>query len=154
MRVQKIISGGQTGVDRGALDAAIRAGLTHGGWCPRGRRAEDGRIPDRYSLTETNSYQYRLRTERNILDSDGTLIIARGLIRGGTRVTARLAALHGKPSMTVNLRDATDINGVRQWIEESQIHVLNVAGPRESQNPGIAGEAGAFLDALLTFNDS
>jgi hypothetical protein len=78
MPPSKIISGGQTGVDRAALDAAIELGIPHGGHCPRGRRAEDGRIPDRYQLTETDSAQYRVRTERNVLDADATLILCRG----------------------------------------------------------------------------
>ena len=93
----KIISGGQTGVDRGALDAAISLGIPHGGWCPRGRLAEDGRIPDRYQLRETDSPDYPSRTEQNVLDSDATLILYRGRIAGGTEFTLRLAQQHGRP---------------------------------------------------------
>src|SRR5688572_12994856 len=89
--VQRIVSGGQTGVDRGALDAAIALGIEHGGWCPRGRLAEDGQIPRRYQLTETKTSKYRERTERNVLDSDGTLILFRALLSGGTELTRRLA---------------------------------------------------------------
>ena len=99
----KIISGGQTGVDRGALDAAMELGIPHGGWCPRGRTAEDGRIPDRYQLRETDSPDYSFRTEQNVLDSDATLILYRGRIAGGTELTLRLARQHGRPHLVVDL---------------------------------------------------
>ena len=93
--LKKIISGGQTGVDRGALDAALAAGFSCGGWCPQGKRAEDGKIPDRYPLEETRSAHYLDRTHRNVEDSDGTLIIARVPLLGGTRATARFAEERG-----------------------------------------------------------
>jgi hypothetical protein len=146
----KIISGGQTGVDRGALDAAIELGLAHGGWCPLGRRAEDGKIPPRYQLSQTDSATYRARTERNVIDSDATLILAHKALRGGTKLTARLAALHGKPCMVVDLDAAHDIEGIRRWLAEHRVATLNVAGPRESQQPGIAEEARRFMIALLS----
>lgn len=149
MNLQKIISGGQTGVDRGALDAAIRAGIPHGGWCPNGRRAEDGVIPSRYALAETDSTEYRLRTERNILESDGTLILATGALRGGTKLTARLAKAHGKPLLIVDLSATDDIDPALAWISDASIRVLNVAGPRESQSPGITAQAADFVHRLL-----
>jgi hypothetical protein len=79
----KIISGGQTGADRAALDAAIEYGVPHGGWIPKGRRTEDGRLPDRYILQETSNIGYPQRTKLNILDSDGTLIFSHGKLTGG-----------------------------------------------------------------------
>ena len=145
----KIISGGQTGVDRGALDAAIALGMVHGGWCPRGRLAEDGRIPDRYALEETDSPEYPVRTEQNVLDSDATLILCRGLPTGGTELTLRLAAQHGKPHLVVDLNDPPTPGEVRQWLQTHRGAVLNVAGPRESQSPGIAAAAEAFVRRVV-----
>jgi hypothetical protein len=95
--LSKIVSGGQTGVDRGALDAAIAAGLDHGGWCPTGRKAEDGTIPEKYQLSETSSSSYAGRTALNVRDSGGTLVLSKGLIRGGTRLTIELASRYDRP---------------------------------------------------------
>ncbi len=149
--LHKIVSGGQTGVDRAALDAAIETGIPHGGWVPTGRIAEDGRIADRYSVTETGSTEYPVRTEMNIRDSDGTLIVTRGSFDGGTALTARLAEKLGRPLFIVEGAWSLDtIERVRQWIEEKQIDVLNVAGPRESKSPGIYGFALGFLVRLFT----
>ena len=128
MNVRRIVSGGQTGVDRGALDAAISLGIEHGGWCPRGRLAEDGRIPDMYHLKETNSTEYWVRTERNVIDSDGTLIIHSGKLRGGTELTFRLARKHDKPCLLVDLQDDPSPVPARGWIAENRIEILNVAG--------------------------
>lgn len=147
--VVRIVSGGQTGVDRGALDAAMALGIAHGGWCPRGRRAEDGRVPLRYNVRETESSRYDIRTERNILDADGTLILHAGPLTAGTALTRRLAALHGKPLRLVDLTAPLDSDAVRRWLLGAKIGVLNVAGPRESSSPGIAGRAQAALETLL-----
>jgi putative molybdenum carrier protein len=143
------VSGGQTGVDRAALDVAIAAGVPHGGWCPRGRRAEDGVVPARYALREHASDEYAARTEANVVDSDGTLVLARGAVAGGTALTKRLADAHGKPCLVVDLDAAPDPVTVRRWIDAHAIEVLNVAGPRESQRPGICAAAAAFLRAVL-----
>ena len=101
--LKKIVSGGQTGVDRTALDVAIQLGLEHGGWCPRGRMAEDGRIPECYQLTECAEPDYRLRTEQNVIDSDGTLILFHEPLTGGTRLTRRFARKHIKPYLPLPL---------------------------------------------------
>lgn len=148
-RDTKIVSGGQTGVDRGALDAAIELNVRHGGWCPRGRLAEDGRIPERYCLKETLSAEYPARTEQNVIDSDGTLILFRQKMQGGTELTRRLATKHGKPLLPVDLDDPPDIAAVRAWLAEHSVAVLNVAGPRESSVAGIADAAKAFIRQLL-----
>jgi hypothetical protein len=149
----KIISGGQTGVDRGALDAAIGLGIPHGGWCPRGRLAEDGRIPARYALSETDSPEYWVRTEQNVIDSDATLILCRRpegtRPTGGTELTMRMADRHGRPCLVVNLDQPGHIEEVRRWLQDHRVEVLNVAGPRESQSPGIAAQAKQFLSGLL-----
>lgn len=148
--VRKLISGGQTGVDRGALDAAIELGLDHGGWCPRGRRAENGAIPPHYRLTEHTSSEYAARTERNVLDSDATLIISRGPISGGTELTRRLAEKHRKPCLVVDLASLPPAAELRAWLARHAVRVLNVAGPRESQSRGISAEAKEFLLRLLS----
>jgi hypothetical protein len=145
----KIVSGGQTGVDRGALDAAIALGITHGGWCPRGRLAEDGTIPARYQLCETDSPEYHVRTEKNVLDSDATLILCRGELKGGTKLTRQLAERHAKLCLVVDLDRPTDLEEIRRWLLQSQVATLNVAGPRESQSPGIAAQAEQLLLRLF-----
>ena len=147
--IVKIVSGGQTGVDRGALDAAIALGVPHGGWCPRGRAAEDGRIPDRYQLEETESAEYVTRTERNVLDSDGTLLLSRGPVRGGTRQTRELAIQHGKPHLLVCFDESASMDAVLEWLEANDVRTLNVAGPRQSNLPGIAAEAEALVRRVL-----
>jgi len=147
--VDKIVSGGQTGVDRAGLDVAIESGIEHGGWCPRGRRAEDGRIPDCYQLRETNSPAYADRTEQNVVDSDGTLILYLAALRGGTELTYRLAQKHGRPHVLVDLHEPESAETVRRWIRDRAIHILNVAGPRASQNEGIYELARVYLESVL-----
>lgn len=152
--VRRIVSGGQTGVDRAALDAAIGLELEHGGWCPRGRLAEDGCIPQRYRLRETKSAEYPVRTEQNVVDSDGTLILHRERLSGGTELTRRLALKHSKPCCAVDLEQRHDIPYVRQWIADHSIAVLNVAGPRESSSPGIGRDAHDFLCSVFSEEDT
>ncbi|MCA9264484.1 MAG: putative molybdenum carrier protein [Planctomycetales bacterium] len=147
--VTRVISGGQTGVDRGALDAAILLGIEHGGWCPRGRLAEDGPIPPQYDLWETESPEYPVRTEQNVTDSDGTLLLFRRRLTGGTRYTLRMARRHGRPHFQVDLEQPWDIPAVQTWLAEHDIQVLNVAGPRASTSPRIQDDAREFVLALL-----
>lgn len=147
--MERLISGGQTGVDRGALDAALSLGLPCGGWCPRGRLAEDGPIDPRYPLEETPTASYPERTEWNVRDSDGTLVVTRGRPRGGTALTVSLARQYRRPLLVLDLRGSPDSEVVGRWAEEEGVRVLNVAGPRESQQPGIQEEARAFLVVAL-----
>ncbi len=149
LRLKRIVSGGQTGVDRAALDAAIALGIPHGGWCPRGRLAEDGIIAGHYQLSETESSDYAVRTEQNVLDSEATLILHYGAFGGGTELTRRLARRHGRPCLLVDLQAPPDLSTVRRWLTEHRVKVLNIAGPRESQRPGIAAMATDFLEGLL-----
>ncbi|MEO8495820.1 MAG: putative molybdenum carrier protein [Planctomycetota bacterium] len=152
--VRRIVSGGQTGVDRGALDAAIFLGIEHGGWCPRGRLAEDGPIPSRYGLAETDSAKYPVRTQQNVIDSDGTLILYASELQGGTSLTLRLAREHDKPCLAIDLAAPIDYDSTRRWIADYAIEVLNVAGPRESSSSGIADAARSFLVQLLGSEDT
>ncbi|GIW92872.1 MAG: hypothetical protein KatS3mg110_0913 [Pirellulaceae bacterium] len=147
--VQRIISGGQTGVDRAALDAAIACGIPHGGWCPRGRLAEDGRIPDRYNLQETPGAAYAERTLKNVVEADATLILHRGPISGGTWLTVQFAHKHKKPLCVVSLAEPPAAGQVLAWLHEHQVQTLNVAGPRESTEPGIYQDAYLFLHRLF-----
>lgn len=145
----KIISGGQTGVDRAALDAARELGLQSGGWCPRGRRAEDGAIPADYPLRESLARGYADRTLRNVSMADATLILCRGPLSGGTHLTASLARRLGKPALVVDLERGPDAGRVLAWAREHRVEVLNVAGPRESRCPGIQRQATGFLLQVL-----
>lgn len=134
----KIVSGGQTGVDRGALEAALAGGFPCGGWCPPGRIAEDGPIPPRYPLIELTRGGYRERTLQNVLDSDGTLVIAAGPPSGGTRLTIRDCIRHDKPyklvdAAEVGVEDAAAV--AADFVTEHDVRVLNVAGPRASGWP-------------------
>jgi hypothetical protein len=143
-----IRSGGQTGVDRAALDAAMAAGLRVAGWCPRGRLAEDGRIPVRYPLVEAPTAESADRTMRNVRDSDATLILAREPLLGGTALTAEEARRLGRPVLVVDPASAAPAD-VANWLRARGVRDLNVAGPRESEKPGAYAEAKAFLDVLL-----
>jgi hypothetical protein len=149
--VVKIVSGGQTGADRAALDWAISHGVPHGGWCPSGRVAEDGAIGTQYQLNEAIGGGYRRRTRLNVEHSDGTLILNLDQLDGGTLETKRLAERLKKPFHVVQLDlGATDplARGATTWLRLHGVHVLNVAGPRESKRPGIYAATFAFLEAL------
>jgi hypothetical protein len=143
----KIVSGGQTGVDRAALDVARELGLPHGGWCPRGRRSEDGAIPDVYELTQTPESRYEQRTEWNVRDADATLLIFRGELGGGTAFTLECVRRLGRSHALVDLEGAPDPCALAEWA--AGFRVLNVAGPRESRQPGIYAEARRYLLDLL-----
>jgi hypothetical protein len=149
-KLEKIISGGQTGVDRAALDIAIELNITHGGWCPKGCKAEDGVIPAKYHLQETPSDRYSERTEWNVRDSDGTLIIIKNLPpTGGTKLTIDKALKLKKPCFILDLSKEPQIDDFIIWITTNHIRTLNVAGSRESQNPGIYNMACVVLRKLL-----
>lgn len=133
---QRIISGGQTGVDRGTLDACLTQQFPCGGWCPKDRLAEDGEIDPKYPLRETKDRNYDTRTRKNVQDSDGTLIISPGKLTGGTLLTFQFAQESNKPTLiisTVNSGFDEIISTVIHWLKENKIKTLNVAGPRESE---------------------
>ncbi|MGB9700957.1 MAG: putative molybdenum carrier protein [Thermodesulfobacteriota bacterium] len=150
LKIKKIISGGQTGVDRAALDVALELGIPCGGWCPQGRRAEDGIIPFRYPLEEASSPAYPLRTELNVQDADGTLIITWSTPMGGTALTIKLAQKYRKPYLVVDLAQEANVILVREWLDHHKVQVLNIAGPRESEVPGIYGHTTLFLKKLFS----
>jgi hypothetical protein len=143
----KVVSGGQTGVDRAALDVARELGLPHGGWCPRGRRSEDGVIPAVYALRETPESRYEQRTEWNVRDADATLLLFRDELSGGTAFTFECVRSLGRSHALVDLDAGPDPLDLVEWIEA--FRVLNVAGPRESRTPGIYEQARAYLLDLL-----
>ena len=147
--IEKIISGGQTGVDRAALDVALELGIPCGGWCPKGRRAEDGRISDHYPLQEASSAEYPVRTQLNVEDSDGTLILSWGSPAGGTALTIKLAKKLKKPYLLIDLSQGGDPRKVLEWVRDHHIQILNVAGPREGEAPGIHDQAVLFLREIL-----
>jgi hypothetical protein len=152
MNLQKIISGGQTGVDRGALDGALAAAFPCGGWCPAGRKAEDGRVPPRYPLDELDGGDYADRTVRNLRDSDGTLILFRGELDGGTDLTRRECERRGRPWLTIDAADHAPEQAASiaaAFVDARDIETLNVAGPRASKWPGGAAYAEAVIGALI-----
>src|SRR5262245_10091353 len=147
--VERIVSGGQTGVDRAALDWAIDRNVAHGGWCPRGRLAEDGQISARYQLVETPGDAYAQRTEWNVRDADATVVLSvSGILTGGSLLTMELARRLGRPCLHVSReRDGVEAaaSALRAFLGAHGVRVLNVAGPRASGEP----EAGAFARAVL-----
>lgn len=147
-RPDSIVSGGQTGVDRAALDVALALGIPCGGWCPLGRRAEDGRIDSRYPLRETESPDYAARTRRNVVSSDATLIITRGQPHGGTAITIAEAKRGRKPYLVVDVGSGQPEDVVAGWLARHRPSRLNVAGPRESEVPGVYGATRALLQAV------
>jgi hypothetical protein len=151
-RPLRIVSGGQTGVDRAALDAAAACGRESGGWCPAGRGAEDGAIPARYPLRETPSTDPAQRTEWNVRDSDATLVLSRGAPRGGTALAIAEARRQRRPLLALRLEPGATpetLGRIRAWLDTAEVHTLHVAGPRESEEPGVGGDALGLLRALL-----
>lgn len=152
MTLAKIVSGGQTGVDRGALDAALEAGFPCGGWAPEGRIAEDGPIHERYPLRVLAGAGYEERTLQNVLDSNGTAILYSGTLEGGTRQTMLYCVEHGKP---FDLVDATRAGpreaalNLADFVERNRLLVLNIAGPRASKWPAAHAYAYATVKQLL-----
>jgi hypothetical protein len=148
----KIISGGQTGVDRAALDVALKHGIECGGWCPAGRLDEFGRIPDQYPVRELESGGFAERTLQNVKDSDGTLIIYAGKIGGGTEQTVRFCVEQQRPhqlidALQISSRDAVKL--ISDFVRKHRIGVLNVAGPRQSEWPEGYNYASRVLEIFL-----
>jgi hypothetical protein len=149
IRLKKIVSGGQTGVDQAALDVAIEFDIEHGGWCPLGRICEFGTIPAKYRLTETESPEYKVRTERNVIESDATLILYRRNLTAGTAYTYRQVKKHRKPHLLVDLESHFPVQSVVHWLRDAHVAVLNIAGPRESTAVGIGRQSYQFLATVI-----
>jgi hypothetical protein len=152
MILKKVMSGGQTGVERAGLDSAIEAGIPVGGFCRKGRLAEDGVISDSYPLQELETTDH-IRIERNVVESDGTLVLTKGSLSEGTMLACDYATLHLKPCLVVQFDEMMAIapSHVVRWIRGQQIAILNVAGPRESKfKNGIYREAFSFLGKVFT----
>jgi len=151
--LKKIISGGQTGADRAALDAAIELGIPHGGWIPKGRITEDGLLPDKYKLKEMVIDSYPARTEQNVIDSDGTLIVSHGKLTGGSAYTRKMAMKHGKTWFHADLNKLPTFQAamlIEDWISKNGIEILNVAGPSTSKDPLIYGLVTVILELVYT----
>lgn len=152
MHIKKIVSGGQTGADQAGLDFAIAHNIPHGGWIPKGRLTENGTLPERYQLKEMKTESYPKRTEQNVIDSDGTLIISHGKLTGGSALTLDLAMKHNRPHLHLDMKRVMieeAIQLVRSWIVENDIMVLNVAGAKISKDPEIYGVTSQVLQATL-----
>lgn len=149
----KIISGGQTGADRAAIDTAICLGLDYGGSIPKGRRAEDGPIDTKYDqMTELESKNYKARTEKNVIDADATLIFTTGTPTGGTERTVKYAAKHGKAYLLIDLNIIgmnEIVEMINNWLLKNHPQILNIAGPRESKSPGIHDRVKNILHEVL-----
>lgn len=144
--LEKIVSGGQTGADRAGLDFAIKNNIAHGGWCPAGRLAEDGKIAEKYRLEEMESADYSERTEKNVLDSDGTAVFSlEAGLTGGSKDTVLFAKRHNKPWIHISFFNRKPVVRLRHFLMKHDIKVLNVAGPRASKEPGIEG----FVESVL-----
>lgn len=150
--LKKIISGGQTGADRAALDVAIKFNIEHGGWLPKGRKTEKGPLSVKYQLKEMDTGDYKDRTEQNIHDSHGTVIISRGKLTGGSKLTQDFAEFSGKPNCYIDLLNTEEFEAsiiLKSFIIENNIKILNVAGPRLSHHPGIYMDVKIILEATL-----
>ena len=149
MQRVRVFSGGQTGVDRAALDVALELGWECGGWCPAGRAAEDGPIPPRYPLRETPSADPAERTAWNVRDSDATLLLTTGAASPGTELARHTARELGRPVYAWAVTSPADVGSFRRWLQVYRVATLNVAGPRESESPGVYRAAHSLLRTLL-----
>ncbi len=148
--LKKIISGGQTGADQAALDVAIKLDIPHGGWIPKGRKTEKGALSHKYLLQEMPDDNYAKRTEKNVIDSDGTIILSHGIVTGGSELTRIVAEKYNRPHLHLDLNIRSEFQAaqmIKDWVIKHNIEVLNVAGPRESNDPEIYK---ATVDILQT----
>ena len=149
--LKKIISGGQTGADRAALDFAMKMDIPHGGFIPKGRLAEDGPLPSKYNLKEMRTKSYPRRTEKNVFESDGTLIVSHRRLTGGSQYTMDMAIMHGKPWLHIDLTETSILEAAQKvidWALNNQIETLNVAGPRASKDPKIYRSVFELLETV------
>jgi len=153
--LEKIISGGQTGADQAALDAAIKLGIPHGGWIPKGRLTEDGPLSDKYDLKGMPTASYPERTKKNIRESDGTLILSHGILTGGSEFTRKMALKYQKPMLHIDFNRMIPFDAavvINNWMVDHDVRVLNVAGPRASTDPRIYRAAMDIIEAVSFLN--
>jgi hypothetical protein len=138
--IKKLISGGQPGAARAALDVAIKLDIPHGGWIPKGRQTEDGILQNKYKLQEIRSGGHPNYTEKNVLDSNGTLIVSHGKLKGGAALPRKMADKHRRPRFHIDLNETSDYDAacsIAAWVKQNTIETLNVAGSRASKDPRI-----------------
>jgi len=155
--IEKIISGGQTGADRAALDFAIDNNIHHGGWIPKGRITEAGQLPDKYHLQEMATASYDKRTEQNVIDSDGTVIVSHGNLTGGSALTQTYTIKHHKPRLHLDMENTTiteAADSLNNWIRKNNIKTLNVAGSRASKDNKIYQVTRDLLEAAFIKDNS
>lgn len=153
LKMIKIVSGGQTGVDRADLDAALDNGVECGGWCPAGRMAEDGFIPDKYPVKELEKAGYRQRTIKNVVDSDGTVVIYFGFPTGGTQQTIAHCIKRQKPCLLIDASELTKDRAAQRIVEFIELHgidILNFAGPRGSLHKDAHNYTYTAVSAMIT----
>lgn len=153
--IRKIVSGGQTGADQGALDAAIALGIPHGGWIAKGRRTETGPLAEKYQLKQLPTVSNAKRTEKNVIDSDGTLILSHGKLTGGSALTLEFASTHQRPCLHVDLEAIPAFQAatlIASWLEQNRIEVLNVAGPRASKDSKIYHLTKHIIESVYYLN--
>jgi hypothetical protein len=149
--IKKIISGGQIGVEQAALDIAIKLGVSHSGWIQKGRRTERQTLPEKYQLKEMTTASYKERIERNVIDSDGTLIISHGRLTGAADYGRKMAEKHNRPCLHINLKETPGFfaaSAINTWVQGKNIEVLNVTGPRASEDPEISKAAMNILESV------
>lgn len=152
-KIEKIISGGQTGADRAALDFAIDQNIPYGGWLPKGRITEDGTLSEKYHLQEMPTEDYAKRTQMNVLDADGTVIISHGFLTGGSALTREYAIQHNRHWIHIDMSELTEndaADAMIAWLEENEIRVLNVAGARAGKDPAIYDTVARLLKITLS----
>ncbi len=153
--IKKIISGGQTGADIAALDAAIKLNIPHGGWIPKGRKTETGRLDDKYQLQEMDTPSYPKRTVQNIIDSDGTLIISNGELTNGSAYTREMASVHQKPWLHIDLNHLSKFDAamkICEWLLKNRVEIVNVAGSRGSKDLEIYQAVKDILESAYYLN--
>ena len=149
--IKKIISGDQTGAYQAAFDAAIKYNFPHGGWIPKDRKTEDGRLPE-YKLQEMSTDSYKERTEQNVIDSHGTVIISHGKLTGGSKLTEKLAEKHRRPCLHIDLYNTPVFmasSQINTWVILHKIETLNVAGPRASKDPDIYKNVKYIIEGVI-----
>lgn len=157
LNLEKIISGGQTGADRAALDFAMDHNFPYGGWLPKGRKTEDGALPLKYHLQEMPTEDYSKRTLQNVLDADGTMIVSHGFLTGGSALTREFAIQYKKHWIHIDLKKMTLKEAVEMlilWLTENEIKVLNVAGPKAGKDPKIYEAVLRLLQETLPMRET